>query len=55
MVAVALQEFDADFLFQLTDLHPQGGLGNMEPFRRAPEVQLLGGGHEIPQMAQFHA
>ena len=38
----------------LLDLHGERGRGDVQPLRRAREMQLLGEGYEIAQMPQFH-
>jgi hypothetical protein len=32
----------------------QGRLGHVQPLGRAPEVQLLGDGDEVAQLAELH-
>ena len=54
VVPVALQQRRADLLLQLADLHAQGGLGDVEAFRCPAEVQFLGRGDEVTEVAQFH-
>jgi hypothetical protein len=36
------------------DLLAQRRLGDVQPRGRAPEVQLLGDGHEVAQLTQLH-
>ncbi len=50
----AIEQARAHFRFQSLDLLRQGRLADMQPFGRASEAQLLGYGHEIAQVTQFH-
>ena len=49
-----LEERDADFLLELTNMPTQGRLGDMESLRGPCEVQLLGDSNEGAQMAEIH-
>jgi hypothetical protein len=47
-MARAMEEIDPELALQVLDLMGKGGLGDMELFRRATEVQLVGDRDEIP-------
>jgi len=47
------EELDADLALQLTDLLTERRLSGFEPLRGPAEIQLLGDGDEVPEMAQF--
>jgi hypothetical protein len=49
-----LEERDADFLLELTNMPTQGRLRDMQSLRSPCEVQLLGDGDEGAQMAEVH-
>jgi hypothetical protein len=51
--AVAFEQLGAELVLELADLNAQRGLADMEPDRRAPEVELLGDRHEVAQQAQL--
>ena len=51
--AVALEELNAEPLLQLADRPRERRLRDPEPRRGASEVQLLGDGDEVPQLAGF--
>ena len=50
----ALEESDFELILQGFDRAAQSWLGNMEPARGAREIQLLGHGLKIAQLAQVH-
>src|SRR5690606_27195369 len=50
----ALEQAHPEFLFQGLDLLAQRRLGNAQHLSGAAEMQLLGDGDEIAQVAQFH-
>ena len=50
----AVEQADAEFLFQIENLAREGGLGQMEAFSGPGEVELLGHRDEITHMAQLH-
>ena len=50
-----IEQRNADRRFELTDLLAERRLRRVQPRRRAREVQLLGDGHEVAQVPQFHA
>lgn len=54
MAARTVEQRHPQFLFQLTDLAAQRRLRDMQLFRRAGDVQLLGGRLEITYVAQLH-
>ena len=51
----ALQQRNPEFAFQPLQLLAQRGLDDMLPGRRPPEVQLLGQGDEVTELAKLHA
>ena len=55
LALVAQQQRRAHLLLEPADLLAQRGLGHVQPFRRAAEVQLFRDGHEVAQMAELHA
>jgi hypothetical protein len=50
----AAQQLDAEVSLEAADLLRQRGLGHVQPGGGVAEVQLLGDGHEVPQLAQIH-
>ena len=50
----AVKQDDAQFLFELADLVRQRGLGDVSLLRRAGEIEGVGNGIKVTQMAQFH-
>ncbi len=50
----AHEQLHAQLLLQRADLLAQRRLGDVQPQRRASEVQFLGDGHEVTQVAQLH-
>jgi hypothetical protein len=50
----SLEECRADLALEVADLAAQRRLRDVQPLRRAPEVQLLGDRDEIPEMTQLH-
>ncbi len=53
-VTRAVKQLHTEIAFQISNLVGEGRLGNMELFRGATEMQLLGDRDEIPEMAQVH-
>ena len=53
-VVLADEEREAELLLELLDLAAERRLRDVEPFGRAPEVQLLGDRYEIAKMSQLH-
>ncbi|MCY1241781.1 hypothetical protein D9M72_547020 [compost metagenome] len=51
---VALEQPDLELFFERLDLDAQRRLRNVQALRGAREVELLGDGDEIAEMAQFH-
>jgi hypothetical protein len=51
-VAVAFEEHGVQVLLQGPDLTAQRGLGDVQPLRRAAEVQQLGDRHEVADLPQ---
>ena len=51
VVPVAVEQARAEFVFQLVNLHAERGLGNVQAFGGAAEIQLRGGGDEIADVA----
>ena len=51
--AVAQEQAHVHFAFELADLLAQWRLRHAQPLGRAAEVQLVGDGDEIAQMAEF--
>ena len=52
--AVAVEQADLQVAFERLDLLGQRRTRDVQPFGRATEVQLLGDGHEVAQLAQLH-
>ena len=48
------EELTSSLALQLADLLGEWRLGDVQALRGAAEVQFLGDGTEIPQMAQLH-
>src|SRR3954452_23583596 len=51
----AVEDLDAELDLELADLFADGGLGDVEAFGGAPEVQLLRDGDEVLELSEFHA
>nr|WP_242468688.1 hypothetical protein [Rhodovibrio salinarum] len=49
----ALQQLGADLVFETSHSGRQRRLGHVEPGRRAMEMEFLGDGNELPQLAQI--
>ena len=54
MVAVTVEESGAKFFLQLLNLDAERGLGDVEAFGGAAEIEFLGGGHKITEVSEFH-
>ena len=54
MSAVVDQELSAKFAFEIADLLRKRRSGQVEPLRGSTEMQLLGHGDEVGQLAEFH-
>nr|WP_228782432.1 hypothetical protein [Nocardia abscessus] len=52
--AATVEQWQAEFALQLTDLRAEPRLGQVQPGRRAGEVRLLGHGDEVAKLPQFH-
>src|SRR3954463_5030283 len=50
----AVEQANAEFLFEIENLARERRLGQMEAFSGPGEVELLGHRDEIPHMAQLH-
>ena len=50
----AVDQFGADFGFELLDLPAQRRLGDVQPVRGAREIALAGDRHEITQLPEVH-
>ena len=50
-----LQESEAEFVLEVANLPADRGLGDMELRRGARDVFLVGYGHEVSEMSEFHA
>ena len=50
----AMQQLHAELGLQRPDLARQRRLGDVQPVGGTPEMTLLGDGHEIAQVTQFH-
>src|SRR5262249_32833076 len=48
----AVEQADTHLLFELADLPAERRLGDAQPRRRPPEVQLLGDGDEVAEGAE---
>ena len=53
--AIADEELDADGAFELQDLLRETRLGDVEAIGCPPEVELLGDGDEVPELAEINA
>ena len=51
---IAIQQAEAEFVFQVADLGTQGRLREAQLHRRAAEAESFCDGDEITEMAQFH-
>src|SRR3546814_15488658 len=49
------EERKAELVLELLDLLRQGRLGHVQSHGSATEVELLGDGHEVAQVTQFHS
>ena len=54
VASIALEQLDAEMPLKVLDLAAQCRLGDEQARRRAPEMELLGDGNEVPQMSQFN-
>ena len=52
-LTMADEQRDAELFLQLPDMSAERWLGHVQPLGRAPEVELLGDGDEVPQLAQL--
>jgi len=50
----AMEELDAEFLFELPDLMAERRLAEMQPLGGAAEVQRLGQRDDVAKVAQLH-
>jgi hypothetical protein len=50
----ALEELDAGFVLEVSDLEAQRRSGNTKPLRGAAEVAFFRRGYEIPEMSELH-
>jgi hypothetical protein len=51
----AHEQLGAHLLLEVADLPAERRLGDVQPRGRPPEVQLLGDGHEVAEVAELHA
>jgi hypothetical protein len=51
---LALEERKREFVLEVPDLAAEARLGDMEAGGRPGDILLLGDGHEVTQMADFH-
>jgi hypothetical protein len=49
-----VEQADAELHLELANLLADGGLGDVQSFGRAVEVQFLRDGDEVAQMSEFH-
>lgn len=54
-MGVAVEETNANFFLQLSDLRAQGRLGDVKKVSGPPEVQGLTDGVEVAEMTEFHS
>src|SRR6266498_1626765 len=54
-MSLTLQQALADFVLQCFDLPARRGLRQKNLLRGAADVALLGHGHEVTQLSEFHA
>ncbi len=52
--AIAAEELDTDGALELQDLLRETGLGDVEAFRRSPEVEFLGHDDEVPELTEIY-
>jgi hypothetical protein len=52
--SVAQEQGTTQFTFQIPDLPAQRRLAEMQPLGRPGEIQVIGNGQKIAQVAQFH-
>jgi hypothetical protein len=52
--AIPSQELDTDGALELQDLLRETRLGDMEAFRRSPEVKLFGDRDEVPELTEIY-
>jgi hypothetical protein len=52
--AIAVEQADFQVAFERLDLLGERRTRDMQPLRRATEVQLFGDGHEVAQLPQLH-
>src|SRR5215204_1978587 len=50
----AVEQLHAELLLELAHLLAHRGLGDVEPFGRAAEMELLRDGYEVPQVSRLH-
>jgi len=50
-----VEESDAELLFELPDLLAERRLADMKPLRGQSEVQAIGDGYGIAEVAELHA
>ena len=53
-MAVAFEQTHAEFVFEVAQLAAERGLGDAQPGGGAVEVEFLGDGDKVTQVAQFH-
>jgi len=53
-MAIALEEFHAEFILEILDLAADGGLGDAEAGGGAAEIEFFSDGDEVAEVAQFH-
>ncbi len=52
--AIPSQELDADGALELQDLLGKARLGDVETFRRSPEMKFFGDGDEVPELTEIY-
>jgi hypothetical protein len=52
--AIAAEELHTDGALELKDLLRETGLGDVEAFRRSPEVEFLGHDDEVPELTEIY-
>jgi hypothetical protein len=50
-----VEQFDAQFLLERTNLHAQSGLGNVELIGGSMKIKFFSRRDEVFQMSEFHS
>ena len=52
---ISFEQLHAEFILEVADLPAQGGLRDTQLRRRLGEIQVLGNGHEVTEVPEFHS